>query len=444
MRSGHLRTLIAVAAVAVALLWGANGRAEDPNAILDLLEHKGLITHDEAQQARKYYDQQTKEAVVKDNKTKIAGWIDQMKWYGDFRLRSDYQSFEPDLNLPDRLRWRMRLRVGAEMKVQNWADIGFRLVTGEASPGNAVSGNTTFTSEFTKKPINVDLAYATIHPPMLDWMSVTGGKINVPVWAPSFNSPMTYDPDLTVEGAGENLAWNFGDQSQYKLFVNGEQCVLLEISGNSNDAYMFDQQVGFQTKFDPLTITVAGGYYLTHNLQNVAPDANLSGNTGNTVSNGTYLGNFNDWYGVGEVAWKISDQTFLGTPAVLKLSGEYLENESGVFKSDPIDNATVGWTGQVTFGDAAKKGQWFVAYQYKQLQANSTLDAITDDDFSAGGTDRRGHVVKAAYSLFDWWQLGFGAYITEKIDANRTGPNSQPGVDRQTRLHVMADTMFKF
>ncbi|HUI08322.1 MAG TPA: putative porin [Verrucomicrobiae bacterium] len=444
MQLENLKSTVMLLGLSAALVWGRAARAEDPNAILDLLEHKGLITHEEARQARKYYDQQQREAIVKSGKTKVASWIDQMKWYGDFRLRSDYQSFEADLNLPDRLRWRMRLRVGAEMKVQDWADIGFRLATGEASPGNAVSANTTFTSEFTKKPINVDLAYATIHPAVVEWMSVTGGKINPPVWAPPFNSPLTYDPDLTVEGAGENFAWALGDRGQYKVFLNGGQYVLAEFSGNSNDAYMFDQQAGFQARFAPLTITVAGGYYLTHNLQNVATNADLSCNTGNTITNGTYLGNFNDWYGVGELVWQIRPEPFLGTPAVLKFSGEYLKNVSSVFVNNPLGDATRGWTGQISFGDAARKGQWLVAYQYKQLEANSTLDAITDDDFSAGGTDRRGHVIKAAYNLLDWWQLGFTSYITGKIDAQRTGANAQPGVQGQTRLHVMADSMFRF
>src|SRR5207244_1764780 len=121
--------------------------------------------------------------------------IDEIKWSGDLRMRLDEIYAEPSLNAADRLRWRLRFRFGADLKLQSWADAGFRLMSGETSPGNPNSGNTTLTGFFSKKPVNIDLAYVTIHPPMLEGMSVTGGKINVPTWMPSLNSPMVYDPD---------------------------------------------------------------------------------------------------------------------------------------------------------------------------------------------------------------------------------------------------------
>lgn len=445
MRLQHLRTTTATVVLGIALCWRGIARAEDPNAILDLLEHKGLITHEEAAEARRYYDKQQAEAVTKYDKTKVAGWIDQMKWSGDVRLRFDDTFPERSLNQADRLRWRVRLRLGAELKLQDWADIGFRLASGETSPGNPNSANVTFTGLFSKKPVNIDLAYATIHPPGWDWVRLSGGKINVPTWAPSFNSPMIYDPDLTVEGAGEQFGWHFGNKPQFKVFANAGQYVLSEFSGDSNDSYMFDQQVGIQAKLDPLTATLAGGYYLTRNLQNVTvAQTPTSGNTGNSVAGANFLADFNTWYGAGELVWQFFENPFLGTPAVLKFSGQYQKNVRGVYENDPLGNDTQDWTGQVGFGDAAKKGQWMIAYQYKRLEANSTLDAIVDDDFGAGGTDRKGHVIKAAYNVFDWWQLGFTSFITQKIDAGRTGSHSQPGAVGEHRLRIFADSMFKF
>jgi hypothetical protein len=303
----------------------------------------------------------------------------------------------------------------------------------------------TFTGLFSKKPVNIDLAYVTIHPPGWDWIRISGGKINVPTWAPSFNSPMIYDPDLTVEGAGERFGWHFGNKQQFRVFANGGQYVLSELSGDSNDSYMFDQQVGIQAKLDPLTATMAGGYYLTHNLQNVTvAQTPTSGNTGNSVVGANFLADFNTWYGAGELVWQLCESPFLGTPSVVKFSGQYQKNVKSMYENDPPGNDTRGWTGQVGFGDATKKGQWMIAYQYKRLEANSTLDAIVDDDFGAGGTDRKGHVIKAAYNVFDWWQLGFTSFITQKIDGGRTGSHSQPGVVGEDRLRIFADSMFKF
>jgi hypothetical protein len=456
MKGNCLRSVIVVLSAATMLAFGRAANAEDPNAILDLLEHKGIITHDEAQQARTYYDKQQKDAVVKYDKTKVSSWIDEMKWSGDLRLRAQYLSPEDDLNKPDRLRWRLRLRTGADMKLQDWADVGFRLISGETSPGNSLSGNTTFSNTFQKKPIGIDLAYATIHPPQLPWVQATGGKINPPIWSPTLNSPMIYDPDLTVEGAGEMLQYKFGDKQQHKLFANFGEYAAKEFSTDSNDSYVFDFQGGVQAKSERVTLTLAGGYFFTHNVDNPNFAVGDTSNTGNSVkagavvsgkTNSVVLADFNVLYGAGEVAWQVRDQPLLGTPFVVKVGGMYLDNIKSAFGNDPAGNDTKGWTGQITLGDAKSKGNWMVAYQYKHLEANATWDAITDDDYGNGGTDRKGHVIKAAYNVKDWWQLGFTAFITEKISSLSNRPNSghnQVGVPGEDQLHLYVDSMFKF
>jgi hypothetical protein len=453
------KSALAMMSLGLALYCSTTTRAEDPNAILDLLERKGLITSEEAAQARKYYEKQQAEAVVKDDKTKVASWINEMKWYGDLRLRSDYFSFEKDLDKADRLRWRYRLRLGTEMKVQDWADINARLISGEASPGSQLSGNATETSTFTKKPINIDLAFVRLHPPFLEGVQVIGGKFEPVIWSPTLISPMIYDPDVTVEGIGEQLNYKFGDNHQFRVFGNAGQYAVHEFSTINHDAYMYDSQAGFQAKLDPVVVTIAGGYYLTQNLPasdskgatTLGDSANLGNGTMTSIvkgkTNTVYIADFGVVYGEAEVAWTICKDPFLGTPSVMKVGGMYLKNLSDRWKDDPRGDATDGWTVQATFGDSAKKGQWMLAYQYKKLEANATLDAITDDDFGPGGTDRKGHVVRASYNVKDWWVLGATAYVTEKISSLSDRPNSghnQVGIPGQDNLHFYADTMFKF
>ena len=474
MRFKHLRSVIVVLSVAAMLAFGRGANAEDPNAILDLLEHKGIITHEEAEQARKYYDKQMKDAVVKNDKTKVSSWIDEMKWSGDLRLRAENLEYEKNpatgaLVQSARLRYRIRARLGLDMKLQDWADLGFQIGTGDSGdPLNSVSQNSTLTDAFRKKPINLNLAYVTVHPPPVDWLSVTAGKMPLPMWHPVTLSPMIYDPDVTPEGLVEKLSFKFGNKQQYRLFGNFGQFAVEEFSKDANDVYMFDMQGGLEAKFDRVKVTVGGGYYLTHDLQLLqaspspgtgAPAGTLPGdiktgisaNTGNSASIGSttnYLGNFAVLYGGGEVAWTIADQPFLGTPSVLTLGGEYLDNLASVYRnvsaSNP-DNQTQGWALQAVFGKADKKGQWLIGYEYKDLEANATWDAIVDDDFGTfGGTDRKGHVVNAVYCVKDWWQLGFKAFITDKIDAKRTGAHAQGGFAGQDSLRFQADTMFKF
>lgn len=433
-----------IAGVVLVLAGTAHGQGSD--AILDLLIKKGVINQREANDVREQLDQQTAQTVEMYSKTKAASWLDALVFSGDLRLRGEYFDFEQSLNKPDRLRFRYRLRLGIEAQYHDWATLNLRLASGEGDP---VSVNQTLGDTFRKKPINIDVASLTIAPPACDAFKLIAGKMDIPVWQPKFASPMVYDFDVTPEGAAEQLQWKFGDKA--RVFANAGQYVVKEFSGDENDAYFFDQQAGVEAKFgkDPkspvVKVTGVGGYYLTHNLPLVK--VGDSPNLGNTLVGASAttnnLADFNVLYGRSELAWKLCDRPFLGTPAMLTFSGEYDKNIKAAFEN-VADDQTEGWTAQVAFGEAKKKGQWQVVYQYKKLEADATWDAITDSDFGNGGTDRKGHIVKAAYNLQDWWQLGFAAFITEKIsDRPNTGHNIS-GIAGEDLLRFQVDTVVKF
>jgi Putative porin len=434
--------------VSIALaMSGAAASAQSSDALLDKLIEKGVLTSAEAEAIRQEVNQPAK----KDSKPKsgTAGWITNVVFSGDFRLRVDQLWPETSLTSPERLRFRMRLRFGAVWQATDWATIGARLGSGDArssgDDGNPNSNNQTFTHFFSKKPLYLDAAYVTLRPPEADWISLTGGKMNKLIWEPAFNSPTIYDPDLTPEGAVEQLQFKFGPSGAFQAFANAGEFVLDELSGSTRDAYLFDAQAGItanlfgEPKSPALKTTLAGGYLLTQNLQGI-PVADGSGNKGN-LSNGTnYIANFNVVYGRGEVAWKICSQPFLGTPARLTFSGEYDRNLEQAYKS--AGDQTTAWGAQIMFGQAAKKGQWQVAYQYKHVEADAVLDSLTDDDF--GGTDRKGHVIKAAYNIRDWWQLGTTAFITQKISDRANSGHNQVGFNGENQVRLFVDTLFKF
>jgi hypothetical protein len=431
---------------------------QSSDAILDLLIKKGIITQREANEAREQLDQQTQQTVEMYSKTKALSWLDCLSFTGDLRLRSEFFSYEDSLNKADRLRWRYRLRFAAEARFPEWATVNMRLVS---SDGDPVSGNETFTDVFRKKAITIDVASVTIAPPWTDAIKVIGGKFDNPVWQPVMSSPMVYDYDVTPEGVAEQFQWKFGANQQHRLFVNAGQYSLKEFSSDSNDAYLFDQLAGIEARFggEPKTpklkVTAAGGYYLTHNLANVKTGD--SPNLGNAVigPNATtnYPGDFEVAYARAELAWSIRERSLLGTPALLRLAGEYDANLAGIYdglKGVPSSvtsndlNQTTGWTVQVAFGDFKKKGQWALAYQYKYLQADSTFDAITDSDWGNGGTDRQGHIAKAIYMLQDWWGLAFTAFITEKISDRPNAGHNTVGINGEDLLRVQVDSQFKF
>jgi hypothetical protein len=451
--------------------------AQSSDAILDLLIKKGVINQREANDVREQLDQQTQQAIEMYSKTKSGSWLDALVFTGDLRLRAEYFEFErnpaTDLKLQsDRLRYRYRLRFGAEADYHDWAAVNLRLGSGEDNPqgskgtGDPVSNNTTFTDTWRKKPIYIDAAYVTLHWPGSDLVKVIGGKMDLPIWQPKFNSPLVYDFDNTPEGVAEQVQYKFGDKEQLRVFGNFGEFALKEFSKDANDSYMFDMQGGIEGKIgDPkaptLRWTAAGGYYFTRGLDNFnypigIDGANLGNATKNVVSGGktnlVLFNDFNDLDARGEVAWRITDKPVLGTPALFTVSGEYLVNIQNTW--DKLTgsaggavsnvNQTTGWTVQAQFGEAKKKGQWQVAYQYKYLQADSTWDAITDSDYGNGGTDRKGHVIKAAYNLQDWWQLGFSAFITEKISDRPNSGHDTVGFAGAEHLRIQADTIFKF
>jgi hypothetical protein len=430
------------AALLIAASWRASGQSAD--AIVNKLVQKGVLTQQEADDLRKEADTDFAKSFAAHSG--MPAWTKNITFSGDFRLRLDDQMFEDSLAKPDRLRFRYRLRYGGVWTAQDWATIGVRLGSGDfrtaLGDGNPNSNNQTMTHDFSKKPLYVDAAYVTLKPPGQDWISVTGGKMNNLIWQPSFVSPVVYDPDLTPEGAVEQFNFKFGEDKQFQVFANAAEMVLDELSGNKNDVYMYDGQAGFTGNFlgdaksPALKVTAAGGTFGTQNLRN-QPVADNSGNVGNSVTGANYRGDFQTVYGRGEAAWKFCNQPFLGTPALFTLSGEIDKNIN-----DNFDGQTTAYTAQIMFGQAAKKGQWQIAYQYRHVEADSVFDSLTDDDFG-GGTDRQGHVIKGFYNIRDWWSLDFAVYLTEKI-SDRTGAHTQPGLNGQTQTHLYVDTMFKF
>ena len=86
-----------------------------------------------------------------------------------------------------------------------------------------------------------------------------------------------------------------------------------------------------------------------------------------------------------------------------------------------------------TAGDARKKHNWALTYNYKHIGSAAVWHGLNDDDFGVnakGGTGIAGHQVIASYRLFDPLTLNLRFMRTEQIDTP-VGVSSQ-----QTRLFV--------
>jgi hypothetical protein len=433
--------------LAAATLAGSHVHAQGADSIIDLLLRKGIITEREAKELKNEADADLARAMARANKSKVNSWVDAMKLSGDLRLRSEYFDYEDSLNKPDRFRFRYRLRLGLTTEFNEWAKIGLRLASG-SDLNDPLSTNQTMGDFFRNDLFGIDLAYVTLTPPALKWLSITGGKMNNPIWQTSLSSPMVYDGDVTPEGVAEQISFALDKDERFTLLANFGQWVFREDGGSSDtDGYLFDFQGGIQAKLGGesakaarIKATLMGGYYLTQNAPSV-PSADAGyfnfGNSRDSVTK-SYLDEFEVVSVRGEVEWKVSDKPFLGTPSTLTLSGEYINNRANGF--DAVGQ-TEGYSGQIAFGGSKKKGEWQIAYQYKSLEANATWDLLTDSDWGNGGTDRRGHVIKGAYNVREWWQLGVTAFICEQIG---DVAHKNAGFAGEDLLRIQVDTLFKF
>ena len=192
-----LTTGLFAAAAGIALV--STGHAQSVDALLNKLVDKGILSTQEAEELKQ--ESATNLTTQAHSKLEMPAWNKSIKLSGDFRLRVDDIMPESGLNQADRLRYRFRFRYGAVWTAADWATIGFRLGSGDyrtaLGDANPNSNNQTFNHAFSKKPLFIDAAYVTLTLPEHDWISLTAGKMDNPMWRGNFNSTTIYDPDLT-------------------------------------------------------------------------------------------------------------------------------------------------------------------------------------------------------------------------------------------------------
>ncbi len=356
---------------------GAEGR----KALEELLVEKGVISEDEA-------------ASVQG--TKVASWIDRITFGGDVRLRQEmlYRHNGTD----DRSRQRFRLRLGAELKIDTIL-VGIRLASGT---GEHVSTNKSFDNLSAQTPLYIDRAFVQWQGENSRWLTVTGGRMANPFFT-VYSSDLVWDDDLNPEGLAENLAFNLGGAD---LFVNLAQIVLDEDSSGklSTDQWLFGQQVG--VKANPTTTlqtAVAVTYLNAVNTQDntlsqsVCADGNSRQATG-TLCPGSTTRNANLVNDYNVVHVTASATTKLASLPVAVM-GDAVKNTADTQDASGNDTKDGGYQAGVILGKAGDPRTWEAAYFYKEVGTDATLADIADSDFgSDGGTDRKGHIVWAAYN----------------------------------------------
>lgn len=380
----------------------------------------------------------------------IPGWLDRIEWAGDLRLRYELDKFSKANTLPnvfkssstrnssidnttvDRDRLRVRARLGANVKINDWLSGGIRMTTGSTS--DPVSPNQTLNTKDSKYLLSLDRAFLKAKP--RSWLTFNGGRFTNPF----FSTDLVWDSDLAFDGIAAGFSPRLSDSwsvfSTFGAFPIEE--VQASDTNKTRDKWLIGAQAGLEWKSASQSsvkfgvalydfkhiegggVNVLNGVDSTYNgtvtsfrqKGNNTFDINKDGAAscgGATTSTGCGLASkFRELNLTGQ----IDLATF--NPVHVIFTGDYVRNlgfdpqEILRRTNNTYKKENQGYQFKLTVGmpDVLLRNDWQVFGAYKRLEADAVVDAYTDSDFHLGGTDTKGWIVGGSYGLEKNTSLG--------------------------------------
>jgi hypothetical protein len=149
----------------------------------------------------------------------------------------------------------------------------------------------------------------------------------------------------------------------------------------------------------------------------------------------------------------LSDRPFFGTQSLLTLNGTYINTpkedyeQTGVWDvwNLPFSLEDMhGMIAEISFGEAARQGQWQLTYRQKVMTMDSEWQAIANANSALSLSDRRSQVLKASYNVRDWWKVGVAAVVEDRYGAEPTIDVGSFGLNNRSSLGFQIDTSLKF
>ena len=306
-------------------------------------------------------------------------WARNIKLKGDIRYRNEQVHIE---NVPsDRVRDRIRVRLGMDARISSTLAAGFQIASGDSTDPR--SPNATLTDANQRKSIGLDLAYIDWKP--RDNLLFTVGKQKQP-WFKAGGSTLSYDNDINPEGA----SFQYGAKTG--LFAKAWGLWLQERSAKA-DSNLFGAQVGYAFGGG---LTLAAGYWDYGSVKG-QPIVNFvdapAGNTtylaaADCLAVGTTTRCYTFDYNVMQ-----ADVQWTGRVGAYPLSvfAAYLEN------TDP-STLNTGYTLGFLLGKAADARTWEFGISYEDVEADAQFGAFIDSDFAGGLTQGKGYVFTGSWA----------------------------------------------
>jgi len=329
--------------------------------------------------------------------TKPDSWADKIVWNGDFRYR--YETVDDERKDDDRRRNRVRARIGLTAQVSDDVKAGVALATGEDDP---VSSNQTLGSASTSKGIQLDMAW-------IDWnfsenLHLVGGKTKNPYYKAAKNG-LLWDGDYRPEGA--HVAFDNGT-----VWATAGYHFLNSDNGSNADKdteEMMGLQLGYNGKISDKTKSKVGSSYFYIPVAGSTNAGQIIGDEDNGFGNSLDgSGNYAFDYKLLEIFAEFNT-ILAGIPTTLFT--DYVKNNDA--------DEDTGYATGVKFGKVKDKGDWQIGYTYQDLEADAVFAVFTDSDFGGGGTDVKGHILKAAYGISKNTSIGLTYLSNEYGDYTR-------------------------
>ena len=433
--SKRMKKLCRFAVCMAVFVWVGIGYsfAGEIDILVKKLVDKGVLTQGEAQQILTETKEEVKKELAQGKSESVPQWAQNIKMKGDFRLRSETGIREGSNTINGssgtRQRERIRLRLGAEAKVNDQVKAYLGIASGEN--GDPRATNQTLTETFAKKPLWIDYAYVSYQPS--PWVMLYGGRMKNIVWEPN---DMLWDTDINPEGVGAVLSKSL--YPNFDVFLNLAGFTLWENAAGS-DPWMGVAQPGFNWKINGnASLKAAAALSGFKNLKGSRLTTWSAGGNNYLAQTGTNNGlefNHNSINPSAELAFKdpftFLRMNFLPIP-YLAVFGEYQHNFDAPYSNN-------GWSSGVKLGyeKVADWGQWQARYNRVLLESQAWPDFFPDSDRYSGRTGVRSDEVIFSYGLGKNWTVDFDYY--------HSGLTASPGADDHKIENLFqADINFKF
>ena len=381
----------------------------------------------------------------------LPSWMSRISWEGDIRVRFQNDRFDPNNATPNflqawygqsnitnsqenRNRDRLRARLGAKIKVNDWVTGGIRIATGDSS--EPVSTNQTLGNTAEKYSIWLDRAYVNLEPRY--WASLSGGRIPNP-W---FSTDLVWDPDINFEGVAATFKPMLNDEHNMFLTIGAFpiQDIAPSPSNKAGSKWLYGAQVGGFIRTENESLYKVGlAVYDYKNVEGIpnpnaystaysatAPQYHQKGNSvfdiNQNVPSSSIL------YGIAskfrEINLTASMDLANFDPVHVIVTGDFVKNvgfdQNEILQRTGLNVTprTTGYQAKLTVGNPKMdfSGNWQASIAYKYLQRDAVLDAFTDSDFHLGGTDAKGYILGGKYALDKNTWLGLRWLSADSID----------------------------